>query len=161
MSFFIVRLRVEATYISDGRGPTQPRDRPVRSPTRFFYRSLGSMSIGTDAGSDDESAFHAAADRTLAHLLERIEDSLGDELDVDLQGGILTIELASGGQYVVNKHAPNRQIWLSSPVSGAAHFGHERGRGWISTRGGAALHELLAQELRAATGTFIELDFES
>ena len=87
----------------------------------------------------------------------RIEDSLGDELDVDLQGGILTIELATGGQYVINKHAPNRQIWLSSPVSGASHFGHEPGRGWISTRGGAVLHELLAQELSAATGTRISL----
>jgi frataxin len=161
MSFFIVRLRVEATYISDGRGPTQPRHRPDRPRTRFFYRSLGSMSIGSSPGSDDESTFHAAADRTLAHFLERIEDSLGDDLDVDLQGGILTIELASGGQYVVNKHAPNRQIWLSSPVSGASHFAHEPGRGWISTRGGAALHELLAQELGAATGTPVALDPES
>jgi frataxin len=161
MSFFIVRLRVEPTYISDGRGPTQHRHRPDRPRTRFFYRSLGSMSIGRDASSDDESAFHAGADRTLAALLERIEDSLGDELDVDLQGGILTIELASGGQYVINKHAPNRQIWLSSPTSGASHFGHEPGRGWISTRGGAALHELLAQELSTATGMAIELDPES
>ena len=116
------------------------------------------MSTGSDASSDGESAFQAEADRTLADLLERIEDSLGDDLDVDLQGGILTIELASGGQYVVNKHAPNRQIWLSSPTSGAAHFGHEPGRGWISTRGGAALHELLAQELSSATGTTIAFD---
>jgi frataxin len=131
--------------------------RPGRVPA-FSTGASRRMSIGSDASSDGESAFHAAADRTLAHLFERIEDRLGDELDVDLQGGILTIELASGGQYVINKHAPNRQIWLSSPTSGAAHFGHEPGRGWISTRGGAALHELLAQELGAATGTWITLD---
>lgn len=116
------------------------------------------MSTSGDASSDGESAFQAEADRTLADLLERIEDSLGDELDVDLQGGILTIDLATGGQYVINKHAPNRQIWLSSPVSGASHFGHQPGRGWISTRGGAHLHELLAQELSAATGTPIAFD---
>ena len=118
------------------------------------------MSIGSDASSDDESAFHAAADRTLAALLERIEDALGDELDVDLQGGILTIELASGAQYVINKHAPNRQIWLSSPVSGASHFAHEPGGGWVSTRGEARLHELLAQELGEATGEAIGFEPE-
>lgn len=118
------------------------------------------MSTGSDASSDDESAFHAAADRTLAGLLERIEDALGDDLDVDLQGGILTIELASGAQYVINKHAPNRQIWLSSPVSGASHFAQEPGGGWVSTRGEARLHELLAEELGAATGETIGFDPE-
>lgn len=113
--------------------------------------------MSSGSGSDDESAFHAVADRTLASLLETVEDTLGDELDVDLQGGILTIELADGGQYVINKHAPNRQIWLSSPASGASHFTHHPGRGWISTRSDAALHELLAQELSAATGTAVSL----
>jgi frataxin len=114
------------------------------------------MSIGTDGSSDDESTFHAVADRTLAQLLESIEDTL----DADLQGGILSIELADGGQYVINKHAPNRQIWLSSPVSGASHFAYRPGRGWASTRSDAVLHELLAQELTAATGTAIGFDPE-
>lgn len=118
------------------------------------------MSTGTGGNSDDESGFHAAADRTLAHLLETIEDTLGDALDVDLQGGILSIELADGGQYVINKHAPNRQIWLSSPVSGASHFAYQQGRGWASTRGDALLHELLAQELAATTGTPVGFDPE-
>lgn len=113
------------------------------------------MSIGSGASSDDESAFHANADRTLAGLFERIEDILGDALDVDLQGGILTIELGSGAQYVINKQAPNRQIWLSSPSSGASHFAYQPGRGWVSTRGGPGLYELLAQELGAATGETI------
>ena len=116
------------------------------------------MSSGRDGSSDGESTFHAVADRTLAALLETIEDTLGDGLDVDLQGGILTIELADGGQYVINKHAPNQQIWLSSPASGASHFAHQPGRGWTSTRSDARLHELLAQELSAATGTAISLE---
>jgi frataxin len=119
------------------------------------------MSTGNDASSDDESAFHAVADRTLAALLETIENTLGDELDVDLQGGILSIELASGGQYVINKHVPNRQIWLSSPASGASHFAYRPGRGWTSTRGDAVLHELLAQELSTATGTPVSFDAEA
>ncbi|MBL8660051.1 MAG: iron donor protein CyaY [Rhodospirillales bacterium] len=100
----------------------------------------------------DESAFQAEADKALAILLERIDDALGDELDVDLQGGVLTIDLDSGGQYVINKHAPNRQIWMSSPASGASHFAYRAGAGWIATRSDDALYDMLARELTAATG---------
>ena len=32
------------------------------------------------------------------------------------QSGVLTVRLGRHGTYVVNKQAPNRQIWLSSPV---------------------------------------------
>ena len=33
-----------------------------------------------------------------------------------LQNQVLTLRLGELGTYVVNKQAPNRQIWLSSPV---------------------------------------------
>ncbi|HEX9465364.1 MAG TPA: iron donor protein CyaY [Alphaproteobacteria bacterium] len=105
----------------------------------------------------DESTFESLAEETLAKLEARIEDSL--DVDVELRGGILTIELDDGRQYVINKHMPNRQIWLSSPVSGAAHFDYEpASRTWRSTRGGALLHDLLARELTAATGEDIAFD---
>lgn len=105
----------------------------------------------------DESAFHTLADQTLAKLLNTIEAALGDDIAVDLRGGILTIELDDGRQYVINKHAPTRQIWLSSPVSGAAHFAHDATTGaWRSTRGGAVLTDILASELAAATGATID-----
>ena len=32
--------------------------------------------------------------------------------------GVLTLNLGSHGTYVINKQAPNKQIWVSSPVSG-------------------------------------------
>lgn len=100
----------------------------------------------------DDSAFETAADRTLERLMEAVEEAIGDVADVDLEGGVLTIDLDSGGTYVVNKHGPNRQIWLSSPASGASHFDHDDARGWVSTRGGAVLEDLLADELAATTG---------
>ena len=72
--------------------------------------------------------------------------------------GILTIETGSGGKYLLNRHAPNRQIWLSSPVSGAWHFAwSEESEAWISTRGSERLEELLGRELSEATGEAIEL----
>jgi len=105
----------------------------------------------------DESTFQTLADETLVRMMDTLEEAVGDQLDVDLQNGILTIELDSGGQYVINKHAPNRQIWMSSPVSGASHFDSD-GRGdWVSTRGAGTLAAMLSAEISAATGETVDL----
>lgn len=104
----------------------------------------------------DESRFAAAADQFLNHLADTIDDVLGDDIDAELQGGILTLSLESGGQYVINKHAPNRQIWMSSPVSGATHYDFADGQ-WVSTRDSSArLPLVLAQELNDRFGGAIK-----
>lgn len=105
----------------------------------------------------DESRFQVIADKTLHDLMDDIEAALGDRLDVDLDGGVLTIELDTGEQYVLNKHAPTRQIWMSSPVSGATHFAHREGVGWVATRGGEILEQMLASELSALAGIRVTL----
>jgi len=104
------------------------------------------------------SEFETRADEILEYLMETLESALGDQLDVDLEQGILSIELDSGAQYVINKHAPNRQIWLSSPVSGASHFEYSADSGWVGTRDTRGLTELLARELSAATGRSVNFD---
>ncbi len=105
--------------------------------------------------------FEREAGQVLDRLFERIEDQLGDWLEVDLEGGILKLELPDGGTYIINKHAPNREIWLSSPKSGAWHFATADGR-WRSTRPGPNGAEdflaLLSAELAAASGRPVELD---
>lgn len=107
---------------------------------------------------EDESRFNDTADRTLRHIAQVVEDALGDDLDVDIQGGILTIELPDRRQYVLNKHAPNRELWLSSPVSGAWHFAPHQGHGWRATRDAQVmLLPLLAAELEGLTGTKVDL----
>lgn len=109
----------------------------------------------------DEPEFERQAGKVLDRLMAEIEDQALDDLDVDLEGGILTIGLPSGGTYLLNKHAPNREIWLSSPKSGAWHFRHDPEAGWISTRvvdgGRPQLHRLLADELAAAIGNPLQL----
>ena len=97
----------------------------------------------------DESRFAAAADNLLNRIADSVDAVLGDDVDAELQGGILTLSLDGGGQYVINKHAPNRQIWMSSPFSGASHYDFADGQ-WISTRDAAnRLPEILAAELKA------------
>src|SRR5437016_355261 len=80
-------------------------------------------------------------------LLVTLEGALGDGADAELQGGVLTVE-GEAGTWVVNKHAPTRQIWLSSPKSGARHYSFEAAAGlWRDTRGGADLLTVLSGEL--------------
>ena len=90
------------------------------------------------------SGFESLADSLLAAL----EEGIGEHADAELQGGILTVEGDAGGTWVVNKHAPTRQIWLSSPQSGARHYTFDDGSGqWKDTRGGPELLTLLSAEL--------------
>jgi frataxin len=107
----------------------------------------------------DETSFHALADRALAGIMETAENVLADHLEADIQAGVLTLELTDGRQYVLNKHGPNREIWLSSPKSGASHYAWDAARKeWLSTRGGDSLTRLLADELTALTGTAVSFD---
>ncbi len=90
-----------------------------------------------------DSAFDSLADS----LLEILEEGIGEHADAELQGGILTVR-GDAGTWIVNKHAPTRQIWLSSPKSGAKHYAFETGAGlWQDTRGGADLLATLSGEL--------------
>lgn len=101
-----------------------------------------------------EDEFHDLADAALKRILQAMDTA--EDMDADLREGVLTIELDSGGTYIINKHAPNREIWVSSPKSGAWHFAFDAARkAWSDTRGrGGAeamtLDKLLSDELDAA-----------
>ena len=89
-----------------------------------------------------DTPFESLADSLLAAL----EEAIADHADAELQGGILTVE-GEEGTWIVNKHAPTRQIWLSSPRSGARHYAFAADAGkWLDTRGGGDLLEVLSEE---------------
>ena len=89
------------------------------------------------------STFESLADSLLAAL----EEGLGEHVDAELQGGILTVD-GDDGTWIVNKHAPTKQVWLSSPKSGARHYAFDAGSGrWRDTRGGVDLLAHLSEEL--------------
>lgn len=102
----------------------------------------------------DDRTFAALADRTLNRVLAAVEAAEPDA-DGELRDGILTLEIDEIGTFVINKHGPNREVWLSSPRSGAWHFTWDEGtRRWISTRGAESLGGVLSNDLGAA----IEVD---
>jgi len=100
----------------------------------------------------EEFLEQAEFDRRAGAMLEAIAEAAEAQdgaLDVEFDSGILNIETADGGQFVINKHAPNRQIWLSSPKSGAWHFSWDEASGqWVSTRDAALLlRQILEKDL--------------
>lgn len=106
----------------------------------------------------DSATFEDLAEETLDGLFDAIDDAIGDDVEVDFDNGILTLELQDGRQYIINKHAASKEIWVSSPVSGAAHYAYDLEAGnWISTREGGALSDVLAAELKGLTGQDVNL----
>jgi frataxin len=100
----------------------------------------------------DEADYHRRAEAVLLRIAAAAEDSLADHAEVEHAGSVLTVEI-DDESYVINKHEPTRQIWLSSPVSGAWHFVWQPDRhGWIDTRHGQDLLALLAAEWSAVSG---------
>ncbi len=96
----------------------------------------------------NESEFHRAADA----VLERIESALAahDALDVDLEGGVLSIECPDASRIIVNRQTPNREIWVAAR-SGGFHFASREGA-WRDTRSGEELFASLARLIEAQSG---------
>ena len=90
-------------------------------------------------------------------MLNRLADTMeaADEegvLEVELVSGMLTITLPSGQQFVVNRHGPSQQIWLSSPLSGGLHFDYEENsKAWVLSDG-RRLDTLLKAEIETLSG---------
>ena len=76
----------------------------------------------------------------------------------------MNITLPSRGTYVLNKQPPNKQIWLSSPISGPKRYDwcvsgesqldkEDTASGsWIYSRDGSSLDALLLEELGVDLG---------
>ena len=100
-----------------------------------------------------ESEFIAAADRTLAAIGEALDSALAaSDADVDwsLNDGILEIECEDGSKLIVNRHVPNREIWVAARAGGY-HFKPAAGL-WRDTRSDAELGAALAALVRAQSG---------
>lgn len=104
--------------------------------------------------------FHERADHYLNELVQRLEEAQEKDpgIEVDYSAGVLEVTLQEN-TFVLNKQPPNKQIWLSSPLSGPKRFDwvvsqegmdFKEGGGvgdWIYLRDGSSLTEILRKEL--------------
>jgi CyaY protein len=105
-----------------------------------------------------ESAFIEAADAALAAIGEALDAALASsDLDVDwsLNDGILEIDDGAGGKLIVNRHVPNRELWIAAR-SGGFHFAPRDGA-WRDTRSGEELGAAFARLMKAQSGLVLTL----
>lgn len=138
---------VSRTYCSR----LSPLQDASEGPAAIDYRSLL-----------QEDEYHRLANATIHELLDKLEeygDSVDiDGFDVDYGNEVLTLKLGNRGTYVINKQTPNRQIWMSSPVSGPSRFDWDQSsQSWIYRRTKANLQKILEEELEKLCGSAINL----
>ncbi|PSR80061.1 hypothetical protein BD289DRAFT_374671 [Coniella lustricola] len=109
--------------------------------------------------SDQE--YHDLADEFLLAIQDRLEEvaEKNDQVDVEYAAGVLNVTFPEIGTYVINKQPPNKQIWLSSPISGPKRYDYVvYGEGqahkedtavgdWVYLRDGSTIKSLFLDEL--------------
>eukprot|EP00924_Labyrinthula_sp_SR-Ha-C_P008745 snap_masked-scaffold_2-processed-gene-1.26-mRNA-1 protein AED:0.54 eAED:0.54 QI:0/-1/0/1/-1/1/1/0/168 len=102
----------------------------------------------------DEAEFHDISDRYLEDLelaFEDLETMISSDFDLTNSQGVLTLQLGSD-IFVINKQTPNRQIWVSSPLSGPLRFNYNSGNGfWEDSRKQERLENILEKDISALT----------
>ena len=100
-----------------------------------------------------DTDFIAAADATLEAIGRALDAALeGSDADVDwsLNDGILEIECEDGSKLIVNRHVPNRELWVAARAGGF-HFQPREGA-WRDSRSGDELAATLAKLLQLQAG---------
>jgi frataxin len=97
----------------------------------------------------DESTFETIAGATLMHCHDQLEEAYGrGEIDeLELQEGVLTIRTGTGATLIVSRHAPSRQVWLASPLSGGLHFSYAPQEQCWRLADGRTLYGVLREDL--------------
>ena len=96
-----------------------------------------------------ENEFNELADSVFQRIEQALDGSDAD-IDYDSNGVVMEIEFADGGKLIVNRHAPNQEIWLAAK-SGGFHFAYLNG-GWLSQRDDSELFAKLGELVRMGSG---------
>ncbi|KAI9706406.1 MAG: Mitochondrial chaperone Frataxin [Candelina mexicana] len=124
----------------------------------------GFANEATELSNDD---YHRASDTFMDELVRKLEalQEEREDVDVEFSAGVLTVSFPPAGTYVINKQPPNKQIWLSSPISGPKRYDwvvlgesmHQKegggvGGNWVYLRDHSTLSDLIRKELGVTVG---------
>ncbi|TDZ67860.1 Frataxin-like protein [Colletotrichum trifolii] len=117
--------------------------------------------VKTSVAELTDAEYHDLADAyldTVVTKLEEIQDAR-EGVDVEFAAGVLTVTFPAAGTYVINKQPPNKQIWLSSPITGPKRYDYvivgdsqnekegTAAGAWVYGRDGSTLDDLFLKEL--------------
>ncbi|KAL0125234.1 hypothetical protein PUN28_004398 [Cardiocondyla obscurior] len=117
--------------------------------------SVKSFSTNIETRNETELSsvqYEKICEETLDSLTEHFEELVEaathlPDADVSYGDGVLTVKFGElHGTYVINRQTPNKQIWLSSPISGPKRYDFIKTQ-WIYKHDGKSLHELLDSEI--------------
>ncbi|KAL7822276.1 hypothetical protein V8C26DRAFT_390551 [Trichoderma gracile] len=143
---FSAHASLRKGIMPDTSNPDKP---PTKTETKFAVAELS------------DAEYNDLSNEYLNDLLEKFEtlQDNGAPIDVEYSSGVMTVTVAGKGTYVINKQPPNKQIWLSSPLSGPKRYdfcvasegqGDKEGTAlgtWIYTRDNSSLDELIHKEI--------------
>lgn len=129
----------------------------IRAPIPYRYYSISTEGkpIPQEIESLTLNKYHKISGDYLESVfvhLEKLSEEIED-IEIDYDDGILNLEIPAG-LYVINKQPPNKQIWLSSPISGPNRFDLVDSE-WVSLRDGTKLTETLEKEIGGNIGQAI------
>jgi len=100
-----------------------------------------------------ESEFNELADAVFQRIEQAIDDSDTD-IDYDSNGTVMEMEFADGSKLIVNRHVPNREIWLAAKTGGF-HYALQN-ESWFSQRDGSELFAKLSELVRLGSGKHLD-----
>jgi CyaY protein len=101
-----------------------------------------------------ENEFKELADKVFARI-EAALDASDADIEYDSNGTVLEMEFTDGSKVIVNRHVPNREIWLAAK-SGGFHYAMTEGR-WFSQRDGSELYAKLGELVRIGSGMQLDI----
>jgi len=101
-----------------------------------------------------EPEFEKRADHDLQKLSRALDEV--DDLEADLQMGVLTITFTDGARYVVNSHRAAKQIWGAAERN-AWHFDPQEDGRWVASKNGDELWSTVERLLTTKLGRPVKL----
>ncbi|MDP1633570.1 MAG: iron donor protein CyaY [Gallionellaceae bacterium] len=101
-----------------------------------------------------ENEFKEQADAVFKRI-EATLDASDADIEYDSNGSVLEMEFADGSKVIVNRHVPNREIWLAAK-SGGFHYAMVDGR-WFSQRDGSELFAKLGELVQIGSGQKLDI----
>lgn len=134
----------------------------VRGFSKRYAAAAGATGDAAPQGVISEATFHDLADQTLEDFQDQFEVALEglrlEETDITYDSGVLELSLGALGTYVLNKQTPNKQVWLSSPVSGPFRYDYcVDFQSWVYKRDGHKLVDKLSEELTELLGKDVRI----
>ena len=102
----------------------------------------------------NEQEFNQQAAAVFSHIEQTLDDSDAD-IDCNLNEGVMELEFADGSKIIINRHAPNKEIWVAAR-SGGFHYARKE-NSWINTRDGSELFASLETLISQQSGEDIDL----